>query len=243
MAKDVNRDACLKQWSGHCTYTRMGIRYVVQVLTPRPTDATDLDFMIPTADVPMHVRTYQAEPEIFAAELERAMQWSWLWQDRWSEVARRCPWSIVVEMTAVRPVHYAGMLLQFVGVLDHVLSLLDEHDRDASLLHWIPAQQILSITQYRVLREELGLCGPAINVRIANATGRPGELLADTVGLAELGLPDLQVVFTDRDPADVAKRLRRLARSIFVGERLDCGWVEEASLVPPLRDALTLELD
>jgi len=221
----------------------MGIRYVVQVLTPRPTDATDLDFTIPTADVPLHVRTYQAEPEIFASELERALQWSWLWQDRWSEVARRCPWSIVIEMTAERPVHYAGMLLAFVGVLDHVLSLLDEHDREASLLHWLPAQQILSVTQYRALREDLGLCGPAINVRIANATGRPGELLADTVGLAELGLPDLQVVFTDRDPAAVAKRLRRLARSMFVGERLDCGWVEESSLVPPLRDALTLELD
>jgi hypothetical protein len=221
----------------------MGIRYVVQVLTPRPTDATDLCFTIPTADVPIEVRTYQAEPEIFAVELERALQWSWLWQDRWSEVARRCPWSIVVEMTAARPVHYAGMLLSFVGVLDHVLSLLDEHDREASLLHWIPAQQILSITQYRVLREDLGLCGPAINVRIANATGRPGELLADTVGLAELGLPDLQVVFTDRDPADVANKLRRLARSIFVGERLDCGWVEESSLVPPLRDALTLDFD
>jgi len=221
----------------------MGIRYVVQVLTPRPIDATDLDFLIPTADVPMHVRTYQAEPEIFAAELERSMQWSWLWQDRWSEVARRCPWSIVVEMTAERQVHYAGMLRAFVSVLDHVLYTLDEDDREASLLHWIPAQQILSLTQYRVLREDLGLCGPAINVRIANATGRPGELLADTMGLAELGLPDLQVVFTDRDPADVAKRLRRLARSIFVGERLDCGWVEESSLVPPLRDALTLELD
>ena len=221
----------------------MGIRYVVQVLTPRPTDATDLRMTIPTADLPLEVRSYQAEPELFADELERALKWSFLWQDRWTDIARRCPWSIVVEMTAERQVHYAGMLRAFVSVLDHVLYTLDEDDREASLLHWIPAQQILSMPQYRVLREDLGLCGPAINVRIANATGKPGELLADTVGLAELGLPDLQVVFTDRDPADVAKRLRRLARSMFVGERLDVAWVEEDSRVPPLRDALTVELD
>jgi len=221
----------------------MGLRYEVQVLTPRPTTATDVCWSFPTADLPIEVRTYQAEPEVFAAELDRALVWSSLWQDRWSDVARRCPWSIVVEMTATRPVHYAGMLRAFVSVLDHVLFTLDEDDREASLLHWIPAQQILSMTQYRVLREDLGLCGPAINVRIANATGKPGELLADTVGLAELGLPDLQVVFTDRDPAEVAKRLRRLARSMFVGERLDVSWVEEASRVPPLRDALTVELD
>jgi hypothetical protein len=221
----------------------MGIRYAVQVLTPRPSEHTDLDLSVPTLGEPVHVRTWQAEPEVYAAELERALQWSWLWQGRWSEIARRCPWSIIIEMTCAAPVHYAGMLLTFVGVLDHVLAGLDEEDREASLLHWVPAQQILSITQYRVLREDLGLCGPAVNVRIANATGRPGELVADTVGLAELGLPDLQVVFTDRDPADVAKSLRRLARKMFIGERLDSGWVEEVSMVPPLRDALTLELD
>ena len=78
----------------------MGIRYVVQVLTPRPIEMTDIDMPIATADVPIQVRTYQAEPEIFAAELDRALQWSWLWQDRWAELQKRCPWSIVVEMTA-----------------------------------------------------------------------------------------------------------------------------------------------
>lgn len=221
----------------------MGIRYVVQVLTPRPIEMTDVDMPIATADVPIRVRTYQAEPEVFADELDRALRWSWLWQDRWAELQKRCPWSIVVEMTAERPVHYAGMLLTFVGILDRVLSLLDPADRDASLLHWIPAQQILSMMQYRVLREDLGLCGPAINVRIANATGRPGELLADTVGLAELGLPDLQVFFSDQDPGEVARKLRRLARSMFVGERLDVDWHEEPSYVPPERDTLTLDLD
>jgi hypothetical protein len=91
--------------------------------------------------------------------------------------------------------------------------------------------------QYQLLRTE---CGPAVNVRIANATGRPGELLADTIGLAELGLPDLQIVFSDRDPSEVARRLRSYVRRLLVGERLDCAWIEEVSLVPPERDALTL---
>ena len=221
----------------------MGIRYVVQVLTPRPSEITNVVLTIPTGGAPLVVSTWQAPPEEFADELERALRWSFMWQDSWSDVVRRCPWSIIVEMTCAAPVHYAGMLLQFVGVLDRVLAGLDEHDREASLLHWVPAQQILSLTQYRVLREDLGLCGPAVNVRIANATGKPGELVADTMGLAELGLPDRQVVFTDRDPADVAQRLRRLARSMFIGERLESSWIEEVSFVPPERDALTVELD
>jgi hypothetical protein len=135
------------------------------------------------------------------------------------------------------------MLLAFLATLDAVLASLDEEDRIGAVLHWIPAQQLLTIERYRTLRIDHGPCGPAVNVRIANASGRPGELLADTVGLTELGLPDLQLVFTDRDPAEIMLRLRLMVRSMFVGDRLDCGWIEEASFVPPERDALTLELD
>jgi hypothetical protein len=124
-----------------------------------------------------------------------------------------------------------------------MLFSLEPHVRDGVVLHWIPAQQLLTFDRYRLLRTELGPCGPAVNVRIANATGRPGELLADTVGLADLGLPDLQVVFSDRDPAEVMVRLRAYVRSVFVGDRLECNWIEESSLVPPVRDALTLQLE
>jgi hypothetical protein len=106
-----------------------------------------------------------------------------------------------------------------------------------------PVAAAPDVRSLRLLRTELGPCGPAVNVRIANATGRPGELLADTIGLAALGLPDLQIVFSQRDPAEVASRLRGLVRNVFVGDRLDCGWVEETSFVPPERDALTLQLD
>jgi hypothetical protein len=198
-------------------------------------------FAIPTADLPLLVHIFPAELDTFAEPLCDALTWSPTW--RWEELERRCPTSIAIAMSAQRPINHASLLLAFLAVLDTVLSSFDPAVRDGVVLHWIPSQQLLSYDRYRLLRIELGPCGPAVNIRIANATGRPGELLADTVGLADLGLPDLQIVFSGRDPSEIEGRLRELVRNVFVGDRLDCGWVEEASLVPPMRDALTLQLD
>jgi hypothetical protein len=237
-------------------------RYTVQILLPRmvelPAEALLRElrlwrkeinlvrggdrfaFTIPTADLPLFVSIYQAPPEAYAEPLNEALIWTPVWNEPWDDMAERCRTSIVVEMTVQRPLNHASRLLAFLAVLDTVLLSLSERDREAAILHWMPAQQLLTYDQYRALRMELGPCGPAVNVRIANATGRPGELLADTVGLAELGLPDLQVVFTDRDPAEVRDQLQQLVRAMFVGDRLDCIWIEETALFPPARDALTL---
>jgi hypothetical protein len=200
-------------------------------------------FLIPTNDLPLRVSIFEAAPEAYAAPLCDALTWTPWWHERWDDIAARCPTSIVVEMKAQRPIHYATMLLAFLAVLDAVLASLEEEDQLGAVLHWIPAQQLLTIERYRALRTDHGPCGPAVNVRLTNATGRPGELLADTIGLAELGLPDLQLVFTGQDPAEIMLRLRLMVRSMFVGDRLDCGWIEETALVPPARDALTLQLD
>jgi hypothetical protein len=99
----------------------------------------------------------------------------------------------------------------------------------------------MPFSTYRLLRMELGPCGPAINVRIAAISEH--DVVADTVGLSGLGLPDIQTVAHDRDPVELTMRLVGLARSMFVGDRLDCAWVEEASLVQPDRDAITVMLD
>jgi hypothetical protein len=120
-----------------------------------------------------------------------------------------------------------------------VLGAIDEPR--AAVLHWLPAQRVMPFATYRLLRMELGPCGPAINVRIAQVGD--ADTVADTVGLADLGLPDLQTLATGRDPAALAFRLVHLARSMFVGDKLDCAWVEEASFSPPRRDALTIQLD
>jgi hypothetical protein len=244
----------------------LGQHYSVQVLLPRWVDLEPRLFLtrlrswradarltssspehltvaIPTGDLPLYVQIFQAIPETFATSLTDAIVWSPTWQERWEITAARCPASIVVAMTTQRPINYASVLLSFLSVLDTTLWTLDHEVRDAAVLHWIPAKRLLTFQRYLQLRTEHGPCGPAVNIRIANATGKPGELLADTVGLTELGLPDLQIMFSDRDPAEVVRRLRAYVRNLFVGERLDCSWIEECARVPPQRDALTLFID
>jgi hypothetical protein len=100
---------------------------------------------------------------------------------------------------------------------------------------------VLAFSGYRMLRMEQGPCGPAINVRIAAISEH--DVIADTVGLTGLGLPDLQAVAHDRDPVELASLMVRLAKSMFVGDAIDYAWTEEQSLVLPFRDAITVQLD
>lgn len=198
-------------------------------------------YAIPTNDLPLLVHIFVAELDTYAGSLCDALTWSPRWH--WSELADRCKSSLVITVMGQRPINHASLLLTFLAVLDAVLFALPPALRDGCVLHWIPSQQLLTFDHYRLLRTELGPCGPAINVRVTNASGRPGELWADTIGLAELGLPDLQVPFSGSDTTAVIARLRELARSMFVGDRLECNWIEESARLPPQRDALTLQLE
>ena len=195
-------------------------------------------FAIPTRDLPLLVHVFEAPPDAYRAQLDDALAWSPSWAERY-EAVDACTSSIVISMIAHRPVNHATMLLAFMSVLDTVLGSID--DLRTAVLHWLPAQRVLAFSKYRLLRLEQGPCGPAINVRIAAISEH--DTIVDTIGLADLGLPDLQAIVHDRDPAELVTRLAGLARSMFVGDALDCAWTEEASLVSPSRDALTLQLD
>ncbi len=212
----------------------------VQLIAPHFSSSSGrhFGFAIPTHDLPLLAHVFQAAPEAYAVQLAEALQWSPTWNERYEAVAQ-CRGSLVVSMVAHRAINHATMLLAFLAVLDTVLGSID--DVRAAVLHWMPAQRVHSFASYRMLRMELGPCGPAINVRIAQLGEH--DLIADTIGLSGLGLPDLQTVAHDADPRELAFRLVMLARSMFVGDKLDCTWVEEASLAPPSRDALTVQLD
>jgi hypothetical protein len=196
-------------------------------------------FAIPTRDLPLLVHIFEAPPDAYRAQLDDALAWTPSWPERYAAVDA-CQSSIVISMVAHRAVNHATMLLAFLSVLDTVLGSID--DLRPAVLHWMPAQRVLAFSTYRLLRLEQGPCGPAINVRIAAISDH--DTVVDTVGLADLGLPDLQTVVHDHRPsAELVTRLVGLARSMFVGETLDCVWTEESSLVSPFRDALTVQLD
>jgi hypothetical protein len=236
--------------------------YAVQVLLPEPsvidpavvygqllawrgdvqlisaTAGDHFGFAIPTQDLPLLAHVFPAPPDAYAAQLADALMWSQGWRDRHAVVAASRA-SLVVSMVAHRAVNHSTMLLAFLSVLDTVMASVA--DVRPAVLHWLPSRRVMPFSTYRLLRMELGPCGPAINVRVARVGGR--DTVADTLGLAELGLPDLQMRATGRDPAAVAGQLAQLARQMFVGGKLDCAWIEEASFSPPSRDALTLQLD
>lgn len=216
----------------------LGWRDDVQLIRAPAQRADHFGFAIPTHDLPLLAHVFAAAPTAYAAQLDEALQWSPSWNERFGAVAR-CRASLVVSMVAHRAINHATMLLAFLSVLDTVLGSID--DLRPTVLHWLPAQRVMPFSTYRLLRMELGPCGPAINVRISHVG--ESDTVADTVGLSDLGLPDLQTLATGRDPAALAYRLVNLARSMFVGDKLDCLWVEEASFSPPRRDALTLQLD
>jgi hypothetical protein len=235
-------------------------RYAVQILLPEPAvlDAAvvhnqllawrgdvqliggreDFGFAIPTQDLPLLTHVFSAAPDAYTSQLDESLRWSPGWRDRYEAVAR-CRSSIVVSMIAHRAVNHATMLLAFLAVLDTVFASID--DVRPCVLHWLPAKRVMPFSTYRLLRMELGPCGPAVNVRISPAGDC--DSIADTIGLAELGLPDLQTLATGRDPAALTFRLLRLASSMFAGDKFDCTWIEEASFSPPCRDVLTVELD
>lgn len=240
--------------------------YRVQVLLPRAPalDATaiharlrgwrdDLDLVasvpamftlaIPAGGaLPILINVFTAAPDAFAAPLRDALTWTQTWRER-KEAVARCRASVVVSMAIDRAQPAPVRLLSLLAVLDTVLTSLDERDVDACVLHWMPAQQLLPFARYRMLRKELGPSGPAINVRVANVGGAPGEMFADTLGLAALDLPDLQTRFrvSDREPGEVAMRMLLLARQAFLGEPLD-GAAPAPYLAPPERETMTIAL-
>src|SRR3954470_19101287 len=176
----------------HMSPTPQPPRYAVQLLLPEPvvlgsavvhaqmlgwhndvqligSAGSHFGFAIPTQDLPLLAHVFAAAPDAYAAQLDDALQWSPTWHERYEAVAR-CRSSLVVSMVAHRAINHATMLLAFLSVLDTVLGSVD--DLRPSVLHWMPAQRVMPFATYRLLRMELGPCGPAINVRISPAGDR-----------------------------------------------------------------------
>jgi uncharacterized protein DUF4261 len=187
------------------------------------------------------------------ALLQPAVQQSWSFPEA-ASVLQRCTAAVLVTDIMASGLEYRERLSLFQQVVRAVLDVVP-----CLAIHWTPTQQILDPAEY--LRS---LADPAypdffaggVNVRFfrISSPGQEGDMLMDTLGLAALGLPDLQCHFRLLDPNDVSNLLYNTAFYLYEnGDVVEDGHTiagipstekwrcqHEESLVPPERVVLDL---
>ena len=146
------------------------------------------------------------DPTIAEAEVEAALQQTRTWsRDDASARVKRAQTRIVQMDLLSRNQPHQTRLLLIHGVA-RALALVTQPD----VAYWHPAGWMVAPEQ--LTNDPLDA---AMNVRLFKVDERPGELLMDTLGLAALGVPDIQCHFLGLDPGRVAGFLRDTGRYVF----------------------------
>ena len=200
----------------------------------------------------VHAQTVIANmPDGYRAP-DQDLQQSWDWPEA-REVVARCPSAVLVTEMLCDPLDRRERLALF---HEAVLATIDV--APCAALHWRSSEQFVSPAAYLASKGagDRDPISPAINVRLFKiGNGVEGETLMDTMGLATLGLPDLQCHFMGMDSNEVARVLYNSAYYIFdKGDVIEDGHTiqgldandrwrcqHEDSLVGP--DRLVLDLD
>ncbi len=153
-----------------------------------------------------------------ADRVEPALQQCWDWPQARDAVARCRAAMLVMDLMSGRLEYKERLTL----VQQAVSAVLDIAPCLGIL--WMPAQRLVDPAAYiRSKQPEIAdPLFPAVNVRLFNinsvddATNKvTGETLMDTVGLAALGVPDLQCHFVGLEVSDVARMLYNAAYYLF----------------------------
>lgn len=124
-------------------------------------------------------------------------------------------------------------------------------------IYWKPSGKIVSpwLLQEALRNGKPDRIHGAVNVRCMPASKAPGTQVVDTLGLAALGLPDLECTFKGRDPARMSAFIRATSRYMFdLGNVIEDGrifrgsdagerWVagRARSVEPPARPVIRLK--
>lgn len=188
------------------------------------------------------------EPSAFGFELSQTFDWPAA-----NEVVARCRGQLLLTEFLAREIEYRTRLRLFQTALLSVVELTNP-----AAVVWRPGDKLVDPA---ALRRASGAADPmamvrsAVNVRMFRIENHaPGDMLMDTRGLAELGLPDLQVHFRGLEPDRVAAVLFNLALYLFQkgdviadghtvaglspGQKWKCQG--EASLIGPERQVIDL---
>lgn len=147
-----------------------------------------------------------------SGKAEAALQQSWDWPEARSVVSR-CRSTLLITDLMSSGLEYKERLALFQKALSAVLDVVP-----CLGIHWLPSQRFVSPSAYVQSKhpDTFDRLFPAVNVRMFNiSNGAHGETLMDTLGLAALGVPDLQCHFLGLDSQAIARVLYNSAYYLF----------------------------
>lgn len=201
------------------------------------------------AQVPAQTAILAAHQPIDIAAYSGDIQQSWGFRDCASILSQSRHTLLVTEMMA-RLLPPGDRVHLFHGVLQAVIEVTQP---DA--LVFKHSQQVVRPEAYLGATSKAPILRPgSLNVRFFNIANTDGDMLMDTRGLCEVGLPDLQCHFRNLKPGEVSGVLYNTAVYIFengaiiesgnaiagVGSNSKWECQFEDSLIAPQRDVLDL---
>ena len=213
------------------------------------------DHLVTLADAKLPAQTVvflTDQPFRITEALTESLQQSWSFPGA-ADVVGRCRNTILVTDLMTSPLEYRERLELFEDALAGILEALP-----ALAIHWRPTGRFVNPQRFLEAYDGGGsgrFFAGSLNVRFYNITNSPGDMLMDTLGLAALGLPDLQCHYRDLPPGQVAAVLANTGYYIFengdvienghtlegitVGSRWRCQ--HEESMLKPSRVVLDLD--
>lgn len=173
------------------------------------------DHEIALKDAKVHPQTCLLRtdrPFQISEELEPAFQQSWSFPEARDVVAKARTTLLLTDLMS-SPLDYQTRLELFEEVLAVVLEAAP-----APAIRWLPSGRFVSPKVWLEAFDRGAsdrLLAGAVNVRFVTISNSPGDMLMDTLGLAALGVPDLQCHFRDLDPNAVAMMLANTACYLF----------------------------
>jgi hypothetical protein len=166
------------------------------------------------SEIPAQTFIAVSDKEPDMEKLNPAIEQSWGFSGA-TEQIQRCTTSILVTDFLTRGLEYKTRLALFQKVLTSTLELIP-----CLAIHWQPTQQILEpLTYLDTVSSEIypNLQAGALNVRLFRIINEEsqGDVVMDTLGLAALGLPDLQCHFRNLDVQAVAGMLYNTGLYLF----------------------------
>lgn len=172
-----------------------------------------LHYQVQYSDGELPAQTSLMETEHRAAEnYVTAIQQAWHWREA-AEVLENCEYTLLLTDLMSAGLEPKDRLELITGALRAVLETAP-----CDAIYFRESDKLVEPKVYLEMIEQGAVLYGAMNVRFYNAEGSPSgrnEGLMDSLGLAALGIPDVQCHFYDLEPNELAGQMTGIAYYLF----------------------------